>query len=64
MKNRFNSSLKSLKLKPIFEIDEDLLDETEWFDDEMKSTKENDHFVKRATTYTKKQKAVTEDDLF
>jgi len=64
MKNRFNSSLKSLKLKPIFEINEDLLDETEWFDDEMKSTKENDHFVKRATTYTKKQKAVTEDDLF
>jgi ribonucleoside-diphosphate reductase beta chain len=64
MKNRFNSSLESLKLKPIFEINEDLLDETEWFDDEMKSTKEGDHFVKRATTYTKKQKAVTEDDLF
>tara|TARA_R110002050_G_scaffold1486_2_gene10531 strand:- start:886 stop:1350 length:465 start_codon:yes stop_codon:yes gene_type:complete len=64
MKNRFNNSLESLEIKPIFEVDEKLLSETEWFDEEMDSTKENDFFVKRGTTYSKKTKSVTEDDLF
>ena len=61
---------------PIFEVDEKLLSETEWlktgvitvdtimlFYEEMDSTKENDFFVKRGTTYSKKTKSVTEDDL-
>tara|TARA_R110002074_G_scaffold88502_1_gene195022 strand:- start:38 stop:1015 length:978 start_codon:yes stop_codon:yes gene_type:complete len=64
MKNRFNNSLESLEINPIFEVDEKLLSETEWFDEEMDSTKENDFFVKRGTTYSKKTKSVTEDDLF
>ena len=64
MKNRFNNSLESLEIDPIFEVDELLLEKTEWFDEEMNSTKENDFFVKRGTTYSKKQKSVTEDDLF
>ena len=64
IKNRFNKSLGSLEIEPIFEVDERLLSETDWFDEEMIGTKENDFFVKRSTAYSKKTKSVTEDDLF
>lgn len=64
IRNRFNESLGSLDIAPVFEIDQKLLDETQWFDDEMLSTKEGDFFVKRGTTYSKKQKSVTKNDLF
>jgi ribonucleoside-diphosphate reductase beta chain len=64
IQNRFNNSLKSLDIEPIFTIDNELLNETNWFDEEMIGTKENDFFVKRSTTYSKKTKSITEDDLF
>lgn len=64
LRNRFNNSLKSLDIEPIFDIDQSLLKDTLWFDEEMSSTKDNDFFNKRSTTYSKKQKSITEDDLF
>jgi len=64
IQNRFNNSLKALEIEPIFTIDNELLNETNWFDEEMIGTKENDFFVKRSTTYSKKTKSITEDDLF
>ena len=64
IKDRFNQSLESLNIKPIFDIDEEQLKETMWFDEEMLSTKSNDFFVKRATTYSKNMQSMTEDDLF
>lgn len=62
--DRFNKSLSELEIKPQFEVDEKLLEEIKWFDEETKATKDNDFFNKRGTTYSKKQKAITEDDLF
>ena len=64
IKNRFNNALISLGIDPIFEISEEMLSETVWFDEEMIGTKENDFFVKRSTAYSKKTKSITEDDLF
>jgi len=64
IKNRFNNALISLEIDPIFEISEEMLNETVWFDEEMIGTKENDFFVKRSTAYSKKTKSITEDDLF
>ena len=64
IKDRFNQSLESLNIKPIFDIDEEQLKETMWFDEEMLSTKSNDFFVKRATPYSKNMQSMTEDDLF
>ncbi len=64
IKNRFNRSLTSIGSTPIFEVDESLLSETEWFDDEIIGTKHGDFFVKRSVNYSKKTKSVTEDDLF
>ena len=39
MKNRFNKSLESIGLEKVFEVDETILAETDWFDDEIMSTK-------------------------
>ena len=64
IKNRFNNSLDSIGLPRIFPIDEKLLKETEWFDDEVIGTKHGDFFVKRSINYNKRSKSITKDDLF
>lgn len=64
IKDRFNRSLNSIGIDSIFEIDESLLKRTEWFDDEILTTKHTDFFHKRSINYSKKAKSITEDDLF
>lgn len=64
MKNRFNKSLESIWLEKVFEINHKLLAETDWFDDEIMSTKHGDFFVKRSVNYNKRSKSITSDDLF
>lgn len=64
IKDRFNRSLKSIGVDPIYEINESLLETTEWFDDEILTTKHTDFFNKRSINYSKKTKSITEDDLF
>jgi len=64
IKNRFNKSLESIGVEPVFEIDEALLAETEWFDDEIIGTKHGDFFVKRSINYSKRTQSITSDDLF
>jgi len=64
LKHRFNQSLQAIELKPIYETDAVAVKSTEWFVEEILSTKNIDFFVKRSTAYSKKTKAFTEDDLF
>ncbi len=64
IKNRFNNSLESIGISKIFDIDEKLLAETEWFDDEIIGTKHGDFFVKRSINYSKRTQSITSDDLF
>jgi ribonucleoside-diphosphate reductase beta chain len=64
IKNRFNNSLESIGIKKVFEIDEKLVDETEWFDDEVIGTKHGDFFDKRSINYNKRSNSITGDDLF
>ena len=64
IKNRFNNSLNKIGMNSIFNIDINLLEQTLWFDVELKSTKEGDFFYKRQIDYSKKTKSITEDDLF
>ncbi len=64
IKNRFNNSLESIGIGKVFEIDEKLVAQTEWFDDEIIGTKHGDFFVKRSIAYTKRSKSITADDLF
>ena len=64
LKHRFNQSLQAIDLKPIYETDTAAVKSTEWFVEEILSTKNIDFFVKRSTAYSKKTKAFTQDDLF
>ena len=64
IKDRFNRSLKSIGIEGIFKTDDSLLETTEWFDDEILTTKHTDFFNKRSINYSKKQKSITSDDLF
>ncbi|MEJ2163098.1 MAG: ribonucleotide-diphosphate reductase subunit beta [Robiginitalea sp.] len=64
IKNRFNQSLESIGIQKIFDIDESLLQETEWFDDEIIGTKHGDFFVKRSINYSKRTQSITSEDLF
>lgn len=64
LKNRFNNSLESIGLQRIFDVDEALVEETEWFDDEIIGTKHVDFFDKRSINYNKRAQSVTGDDLF
>ena len=64
IKNRFNKSLTSIGIPTVFEVDEALVAETDWFDDEIIGTKHGDFFVKRSINYSKRTKSITSDDLF
>ena len=64
LKNRFNNSLESIGINKVFNIDENLVSQTEWFDDEIIGTKHGDFFVKRSVNYSKRTQSITSDDLF
>lgn len=64
IKQRFNNSLQSIGIRTIFETDEKLLKESEWFYDEVIGTKHGDFFNKKSINYNKKGKSITSDDLF
>jgi ribonucleoside-diphosphate reductase beta chain len=64
IKHRFNVSLNSIGVDGIFEVNESLLETTEWFDDEILTTKHTDFFNKRSINYSKKSKSITSNDLF
>ncbi|MBP6911923.1 MAG: ribonucleotide-diphosphate reductase subunit beta [Candidatus Pacebacteria bacterium] len=64
IKHRFNNSLVSIGLTKIFDVDEKIVEETEWFNDEVIGTKHGDFFVKRSINYNKRNKSITGDDLF
>jgi len=64
MKSRFNESLENIDVEPIFETDDDVLEKTRWFDEDIMMTKDNDFFSKRSTTYNKHTTSVTADDMF
>jgi ribonucleoside-diphosphate reductase beta chain len=64
IKQRFNNSLQSIGIRTIFETDEKLLKESDWFYDEVIATKHGDFFNKKSINYNKKGKSITSDDLF
>ncbi|MEZ4200537.1 MAG: ribonucleotide-diphosphate reductase subunit beta [Candidatus Paceibacterota bacterium] len=64
IKSRLNKSLKGIGMDPVFNLDEALVEKTDWFDDEVIATKHVDFFDKRSINYNKRQQSVTSDDLF
>ena len=61
---RFNKSLESIGFPKLFEVDAEILHDTEWFNDEIIGTKHGDFFVKRSINYSKRTQSITSDDLF
>lgn len=64
IKYRFNKSLVSIGLNEMFEVDENILTKTDWFDNEVIATKHTDFFYKRSINYNKRSQSVTSTDLF
>lgn len=64
LKNRLNTSLKSIGLKPILKVDNKELQKSEWMREEIYSDTSTDFFSKKPTQYQKKTKSFKEEDLF
>mgnify|MGYP000509376300 FL=1 len=64
LRDRFNQSLQNVDVEPIFETNDDLVEETRWFDEDIMMTKDNDFFSKRSTTYNKHTQSVTAEEMF
>jgi ribonucleoside-diphosphate reductase beta chain len=64
IKHRFNNSLAAIGLPRHFDINEAVLEETDWFDNEVIATKHTDFFNKRSINYNKRSQSVTSADLF
>lgn len=64
IKNRMNKSLYATGFRKVFDVDEKLLETTDWFDTEVIATKHVDFFDKRSINYNKRSASVTEHDLF
>ncbi len=62
--NRFNNSLSKIGMDSLFNVDQELLNKTKWFDVECTATKEGDFFYKKQIDYNKKSKSITHADLF
>ena len=64
VKHRFNNSLAAIGMSRHFDVNEVLLAETDWFDNEVIATKHTDFFNKRSINYNKRSTSVTSSDLF
>ncbi len=64
IKNRLNNSLAAIGMPRHFDVSEALLEETDWFDNEVIATKHVDFFDKRSINYNKRAASVTSEDLF
>ena len=63
MKARINQSLKTMNLKPVFNVDDELLAKMSWFEDEFSALSHADFFAKRPTEYTKGLVAYSADTI-
>ena len=64
IKNRINESLSQIGFKKVFDIDENLLEETTWFVEELMGSNATDFFHSRPTEYSKNSQNYDEDELF
>ena len=65
IKNRLNDSLKEIGITPVFDdVDDEMLQKTEWFDEDVLGNTATDFFAKRPTEYSKNDKCYDESELF
>lgn len=64
IKSRINDSMSQIGIEKVFEINDDIIKSTEWFDEELLGNNMVDFFHGRPTEYSKKNQSFDEDDLF
>ena len=64
IKNRLNESLQQIGYKKIFEVNNDMLAKTTWFDEQVLGNNSTDFFHARPVEYSRKSKSFAEEDLF
>ena len=64
IKNRIISSLEQIGFKAPYEVDNDALEATMWFEEELMGNNMADFFHTRPTEYSKKNQSFDEEDLF
>lgn len=64
IKNRMNASLAAIGYPYVFEVDQDFLKKTDWFDEQLLGNNMTDFFHSRPTEYSKFDQSFDEDDLF
>jgi ribonucleoside-diphosphate reductase beta chain len=64
IKSRINDSMNQIGFSKPFELDDSLLSETLWFDEQLHGNNMTDFFYSRPTEYSKKNQSFGEDDLF
>ncbi len=64
IKDRFNRSVIGIGGDPVFEVNEEMLNGLQWFEEELNAQTATDFFNKKPTTYSKGLQSFKEDDLF
>lgn len=64
IKNRMNESLKQIGYDAIFEVNEEEIAKTSWFNEQVLGNNMTDFFHSRPVEYSKYSQSFSEDDLF
>lgn len=64
IKNRMNESLKKIGYDSVFNVDEETISKTSWFDEQVLGNNMTDFFHSRPVEYSKYAQSFTEEDLF
>lgn len=64
IKNRINDGLIGVGFEPVFEIDKELIAQTQWMEEEVHGNSATDFFHKKAVEYSKSAHTFSEESLF
>ena len=64
IKNRLNDSLKEIGYKKIFKVNKEIINKTDWFDEQLLGNNHTDFFNSRPSEYQKGGQSFNGEDLF
>jgi ribonucleoside-diphosphate reductase beta chain len=64
VKNRMNESLKEIGYDKIFDVDEEVIAKTSWFDEQVLGSNQSDFFHSRPVEYSRAGKCFAVEDIF
>ena len=64
IKSRINDSLSGIGFSKVFDVDQEILSKTQWFNEQIYANGHTDFFHSRPVDYSKKSQSFSEQDLF